>query len=48
MKTLIDRRLAAAHGATELEGEAAAREARLRTLLPIFRILAFVVLAVLR
>ena len=46
MKTLIDRRLAAAHGASGLEDEAAAREARLRTLLPIFRILAFVVLAV--
>ena len=30
-----------------LEDEAAAREARLRTLLPIFRMLAFVVLAVL-
>ena len=47
MKTLIDRRLAAAHGASGLEDEAAAREARLRTLLPIFRMLAFVVLAVL-
>src|SRR3954453_16467843 len=47
LKTLIDRRLAAAHGASGLEDEAAAREARLRTLLPIFRMLAFVVLAVL-
>jgi len=47
MKTLIDRRLAAATGAASLEGEATAREARLRTLLPIFRMLAFVVLAVL-
>jgi hypothetical protein len=47
MKTLIDRRLAAAKGAASLEGEATAREARLRTLLPIFRMLAFVVLAVL-
>ena len=46
MKTLIDRRLASAHGASGLEDEAAAREARLRTLLPIFRMLAFVVLAV--
>ena len=45
MKTLIDRRLASAHGASGLE-EAGAREARLRTLLPIFRMLAFVVLAV--
>ena len=46
MKTLIDRRLASAHGASGLEDEAGAREARLRTLLPIFRMLAFVVLAV--
>ena len=47
MKTLIDRRLASAHGASGLDDEAGAREARLRTLLPIFRMLAFVVLAVL-
>jgi moderate conductance mechanosensitive channel len=46
LKTLIDRRLAAAHGTTPLDGEDAAREARLRTLLPIFRNIAFVVLAV--
>jgi moderate conductance mechanosensitive channel len=46
LKTLIDRRLAAAQGATQLDGEEAAREARLRTLLPIFRNIAFVVLAV--
>src|SRR4051812_37903734 len=45
LKTLIDRRLAAAQGRTQLEGEAA-REARLRTLLPIFRNIAFVVLAI--
>ena len=37
LKTLIDRRLAAAHGTTPLDGEDAAREARLRTLLPILR-----------
>ena len=37
LKTLIDRRLAEAQGTNPLEGEAAAREARLRTLLPIFR-----------
>src|SRR5215207_4895246 len=46
LKTLIDRRLAAAQGATALEGEEAAREARLRTLLPIFRNIALVALAV--
>src|SRR4051812_49285263 len=46
LKTLIDRRLARAQGATQLEGEAAAREARLRTLLPIFRNIALVTLAV--
>ncbi|MFL5122293.1 MAG: mechanosensitive ion channel family protein, partial [Microvirga sp.] len=46
LKTQIDRRLARAHGATQLEGDAAAREARLRTLLPIFRNIAFVALAV--
>jgi small-conductance mechanosensitive channel len=46
LKTLIDRRLAAAQGAIPLDGEEAAREARLRTLLPIFRNIAFVVLAV--
>jgi moderate conductance mechanosensitive channel len=46
MKALINRRLATAYGATKLEGEAAARESRLRTLLPIFRNIAFVALAV--
>src|SRR5215212_5095354 len=46
LKTLIDRRLAAAQGAAGLDDEAAAREARLRTLLPIFRNFAFVALAV--
>src|SRR4051794_9588663 len=45
LRTLIDRRLARAHGATQLEGDAAAREARLRTLLPIFRNIALVTLA---
>ena len=46
LKTLINRRLATAHGATELDSEQAAREARLRTLLPVFRNIAFMVLAV--
>src|SRR5829696_8357589 len=46
LKTLIDRRLAAAQGAADLDDEAAAREARLRTLLPTFRNFAFVALAV--
>jgi small-conductance mechanosensitive channel len=46
LKMLIDRRLAAAQGATQLDGDAAAREARFRTLLPIFRNIAFVALAV--
>ncbi|MFL5235563.1 MAG: mechanosensitive ion channel family protein [Microvirga sp.] len=46
LKTLIDRRLAAAQGAAGLDDEAAAREARLRTLLPTFRNFAFVALAV--
>src|SRR5215218_4243538 len=46
LKTLIDRRLAAAQGAAGLDDEATAREARLRTLLPIFRNFAFVALAV--
>ena len=46
LKTLIDRRLAAAQGAAALDDEAAAREARLRTLLPTFRNFAFVALAV--
>ncbi len=45
-KTLIDRRLVPAQGATPLSSEEAAREARLRTLLPVFRNIAFVVLAV--
>jgi moderate conductance mechanosensitive channel len=46
MKTLIDRRLALI-GSTSLPGsEEALREARLRTLLPIFRIVSFVVMAV--
>ena len=46
LKTLINRQLATAHGATELDSEQAAREARLRTLLPVFRNIAFMVLAV--
>jgi small-conductance mechanosensitive channel len=46
LKTLIDRRLARAQRATQLEGDAAAREARLRTLLPIFRNMALVTLAI--
>jgi small-conductance mechanosensitive channel len=46
VKTLIDRRLAEGQGLSEPGTEAAARQARLRTLLPIFRNVAFVVLAV--
>jgi moderate conductance mechanosensitive channel len=46
LKTLIDRRLAAAQSAADLDDDAAAREARIRTLLPTFRNFAFVALAV--
>jgi small-conductance mechanosensitive channel len=45
-KTLIDRRLARAAATMSLTSEVASREARLRTLLPIFRNVAFAVLAV--
>jgi small-conductance mechanosensitive channel len=45
-KTLIDRRLARAQTLTSADSETASREARLRTLLPIFRNVIFAVLAV--
>ena len=45
VKTQIDRRLSRAKDATSPGSEAALRQARLRTLLPIFRSAAFVVLA---
>jgi moderate conductance mechanosensitive channel len=46
VKTLIDHRLGEGAGSAPPGTEAAARQARLRTLLPIFRNVAFVVLAV--
>jgi small-conductance mechanosensitive channel len=46
VKTLIDRRLYQAEASSPPGTEAAVRQARLRTLLPIFRNVAFVVLAV--
>lgn len=45
-KTLIDRRLTRAAATTSMTNEVASREARLRTLLPIFRNVIFAVLAV--
>jgi small-conductance mechanosensitive channel len=45
-KTLIDRRLARAQTLTSVDSDTASREARLRTLLPIFRNVIFAVLAV--
>lgn len=45
-KTLIDRRLTRAAATTSMTSEVASREARLRTLLPIFRNVIFAVLAV--
>ena len=46
VKTLIDRRLSQAEASSPPGTEVAVRQARLRTLLPIFRNVAFVVLAV--
>jgi small-conductance mechanosensitive channel len=45
-KTLIDKRLTRAQSVTSANIEVASREARLRTLLPIFRNVAFAVLAI--
>jgi small-conductance mechanosensitive channel len=46
VKTLIDRKLAEAHAATETEGDIARRMGRLRTLLPILRNVLFIVFSV--
>jgi small-conductance mechanosensitive channel len=45
-KTLIDKRLTRAQSVSSVDSEVASREARLRTLLPIFRNVAFAVLAI--